>query len=47
VILLFIACGGALTIILPDQTIIWLAISLVLYFAVIVAAERKQGIQRG
>jgi len=36
-----------LTIIMPDQTIIWLAISLALYFVVIVAAERVQSIQRG
>lgn len=46
-ILAFVACGGALTIILPDQTIIWLAISIAIYFVVIVAAERKRYTARG
>jgi UDP-GlcNAc:undecaprenyl-phosphate GlcNAc-1-phosphate transferase len=40
--LAFIACGGLLTILLPDQTIIWLAVSIAVYFAVIGAAARKR-----
>ena len=40
--LVFIACGGILTILLPDQTIVWLAVSIAVYFAVIGAAARKR-----
>jgi len=40
--LVFIACGGLLTILLPDQTIIWLAVSIAVYFAVIGTAARKR-----
>ena len=45
-ILTLIACGGILTIILPEQTIIWFAITLAIYFIVIVTAERKQRVTR-
>lgn len=43
-ILAYIALSGAMTIIFPQQTIVWLAISLVVYLAIIAAAERKRKI---
>jgi len=46
-ILVFIACGGVLTIIMPEQTIIWLVISIAIYFTVIVVAERKRHAESG
>ena len=43
-ILGFLACGGALTIICPQQTKIWLGISLTIYFLVVlIAVTKKQG----
>lgn len=42
VILGFLACGGGLTITYPQQTIIWLGISLAMYFLVIIVATKKR-----
>lgn len=45
-ILSVVAASGLLTIFLTDQTLIWLAICMVLYFAVVLAAARKRKTMR-